>query len=276
MFSNLIESGSHAADLKRRGRFFVATTLFYALLLAATGVGSIYAYQVRLDERAEYEVFSLMRFPPAEARAEPERREGPRPAASTARANQIATRTGISVQTPYHADRIASIHTRETRPNQAVVIAPFDSEALVSGGPAGPYAPGVAGTPRNSGENVGPAVIDSGEAPQPTPRPAPAPTPRRPEGPVRLPSSVISSRVVEKPAPPYPPLARAAGIQGVVAVQILVDEQGRVVSAKATSGNPLLQSAAVQAAYRARFTPTLLSGQPVKVTGSITYNFVMR
>jgi protein TonB len=59
-------------------------------------------------------------------------------------------------------------------------------------------------------------------------------------------------------------------------VQILVDEQGRVVSAKATSGNPLLQAAAVQAAYRARFTPTLLSGQPVKVTGSITYNFVLR
>src|SRR3954468_17226086 len=43
MFSNLIESGSHTADLKRKGRFLLGTTLFYALLLAATGVGSIYA-----------------------------------------------------------------------------------------------------------------------------------------------------------------------------------------------------------------------------------------
>jgi protein TonB len=59
-------------------------------------------------------------------------------------------------------------------------------------------------------------------------------------------------------------------------VQILIDEQGRVISAKATSGNPLLQGAAVQAAYRALFTPTILSGKPVKVTGSITYNFVLR
>ncbi len=74
----------------------------------------------------------------------------------------------------------------------------------------------------------------------------------------------------------YPQIAKAAGVQGVVSVQILVDEGGRVVSAKAASGHPLLQAAAVQAAYKARFTPTLLSGKPVKVTGSITYNFLLR
>ena len=44
MFSNLIESGSHAADLRRKGRFFLGTVVFYGLLLVATGVGSIYAY----------------------------------------------------------------------------------------------------------------------------------------------------------------------------------------------------------------------------------------
>jgi protein TonB len=55
----------------------------------------------------------------------------------------------------------------------------------------------------------------------------------------------------------------------------LIDEQGHVVSAKAASGPPLLLSAAVQAAYKATFTPTLLSGRPVKVTGVITYNFVL-
>jgi protein TonB len=47
-----------------------------------------------------------------------------------------------------------------------------------------------------------------------------------------------------------------------------------VASARAITGHPLLQQAAVQAAYGARFSPTLLSGQPVKVTGVITYNFV--
>ena len=58
-------------------------------------------------------------------------------------------------------------------------------------------------------------------------------------------------------------------------MQIVIDEQGRVVSAKAASGPPLLLQAAVLAAYKARFTPTVLGGQPVKVTGSITYNFVL-
>jgi hypothetical protein len=35
-----------------------------------------------------------------------------------------------------------------------------------------------------------------------------------------------------------------------------------------------LQAVAVAAARQARFSPTKLSGQPVKVTGVIQYNFV--
>jgi protein TonB len=55
---------------------------------------------------------------------------------------------------------------------------------------------------------------------------------------------------------------------------VLIDENGSVVSASAVSGHPLLRAAAVQAARGARFSPTKLSGQPVKVSGVITYNFV--
>lgn len=276
MFSNLIESGSHAADLRRKGRFFIGTTLFYALLLCATGVGSIYAYNVRLDERTDYEVLAVMRFPPAAASEEQPRRET-RPASSPARASQIATRTEISTQTPYHGDRIASATAREVGPKVAVALGRFDSDPKVTGGIVGPYVPGHA---NSRGGGAGPTVEDPAEGPPPTPTPrptpAPAPTPKPDTGPLRLPSSLITSKVIDKPAPPYPQVARAAGVQGVVAVQILVDEEGRVVSAKAASGNPLLHVAAVQAAYRARFTPTLLSGKPVKVTGSITYNFLLR
>jgi protein TonB len=58
-------------------------------------------------------------------------------------------------------------------------------------------------------------------------------------------------------------------------VQIIVDEEGYVISARAVSGHPLLQQAAVFAARQARFTPTLLEGRPVKVSGVITYNFVL-
>jgi protein TonB len=275
MFSNLIESGSHAADLKRRGRFFLATTAFYGLLLAVTGVGSIYAYNARLEYDPDYELVSLLRFPPAEARSAEPRREEPRAASSPARSNQIATRTEISMQTPYHSERIASANTPEVNPRLNVVIAAFNSNPEATGGPVGPHNDGsLYGSGNTPG---GPTVPETVEPPPPpaVPTPTPAPTPRQETGPVRLPSTLISSKAIDKPAPPYPPIAKAANIQGTVAVQIVIDEQGRVLSAKATSGHPLLLNAAVQAAYRARFTPTVLGGQPVKVTGSITYNFVL-
>jgi protein TonB len=60
---------------------------------------------------------------------------------------------------------------------------------------------------------------------------------------------------------------------GVVLVQVLIDEQGAVIEAKAASGPQHLQAAAVNAARLARFTPTLLMGEPVKVAGTLSYNF---
>jgi periplasmic protein TonB len=272
MFSNLIESGSHAADLKRRGRFFLATTAFYGLLLAVSGVGSIYAYNARLEYEPDYELVSLLRFPPAEARGAEPRREEPRAATSPARSNQIAMRTEISMQTPY-PERIASRGTPELRPGQAAVLGHMNFTPEATGGPVGPPSNGTLRGTGNDGE--GPVVTGTVEPPPPAAVPTPAPTPRQETGPVRLTSSLISSKSIDKPAPPYPAIAKAAGVQGTVAVQIVIDEQGRVISAKATSGHPLLLNAAVQAAHRARFTPTVLGGQPVKVTGSITYNFVL-
>jgi protein TonB len=64
-------------------------------------------------------------------------------------------------------------------------------------------------------------------------------------------------------------------IQGTVSVQVLIDEQGRVLSAKAVSGSPFLLIEAQKAAMQARFSPTRLGDQPVKVSGVITYNFVL-
>jgi protein TonB len=274
MFSNLIESGSHAADLKRKGRFFLASMAFYGLLLAVTGVGSIYAYNASLEYEPDYEFVSLLRFPPAPAQ-EQHRPEEQRAASAPARSDQMATRTEISVHTPYHGDRIASRETPEVNPRQNVVIADFNSNPAVPGGPVGPSN---FGAPHGTGHNAGPAVTETVEPPPPPPAappPTPQPTPRKPEGPVRLTSTIISSKAIEKPAPPYPPIAKSAGIQGTVAVQVVIDEQGRVISAKATSGHPLLMNAAVQAAYRARFTPTVLGDKAVKVTGSIAYNFLL-
>ncbi len=84
---------------------------------------------------------------------------------------------------------------------------------------------------------------------------------------------VLNGKAISLPQPPYPPVARAAKASGTVVVQVLIDENGNVVNAAAVSGHPLLRAASVAAARSAKFSPTKLSGQPVKVSGVVTYNF---
>src|SRR2546423_12896023 len=85
---------------------------------------------------------------------------------------------------------------------------------------------------------------------------------------------VLNGKAIVLPKPDYPADAKSAGAAGSVAVQVTIDEMGSVIEAKALSGHPLLQQSAVNAALQARFSPTSLMGEPVKVTGVIVYNFV--
>jgi TonB family protein len=86
---------------------------------------------------------------------------------------------------------------------------------------------------------------------------------------------VLNSRAISLPKPAYTSAALAARVDGSVAVQVLVDESGNVISASAASGDPLLRASAVAAAWKAKFKPLLMSGQPVKVPGLLTYDFVV-
>jgi Ca-activated chloride channel family protein len=84
---------------------------------------------------------------------------------------------------------------------------------------------------------------------------------------------VINGKAISLPKPAYPSTAKAARASGQVSVQVTIDESGNVISATPVSGHPSLQAAAAAAARQARFSPTMLSGQPVKVTGVVVYNF---
>jgi TonB family protein len=86
---------------------------------------------------------------------------------------------------------------------------------------------------------------------------------------------VLNGKAISLPKPLYPAQARAAHASGVVIVWVQIDETGKVVSASTVTGHILLRLAAIEAAKLARFTPTTLDGQPVKVSGLITYNFVL-
>lgn len=84
----------------------------------------------------------------------------------------------------------------------------------------------------------------------------------------------LNSGAVTLARPEYPRAARAVRASGKIEVQVLINELGYVVSAKAVSGHPLLHVAAVEAAKKSKFKMTLLSGIPVKVNGIIVYNFI--
>ena len=85
---------------------------------------------------------------------------------------------------------------------------------------------------------------------------------------------VLNGKAISMPAPEYPEIAKQAKASGSVTVVVMVDETGHVIEARAVSGHPLLQAAAVAAARKAIFAPTRLEGEPVKVGGEVVYNFV--
>jgi TonB family protein len=85
---------------------------------------------------------------------------------------------------------------------------------------------------------------------------------------------VLNSKATNLVKPVYPPAAKAVNAEGAVSVQVTIGENGDVISAAAVSGHPLLRDASVEAARASKFSPTLLSGTPVKVTGVVVYNFV--
>lgn len=97
-----------------------------------------------------------------------------------------------------------------------------------------------------------------------------------PTGNEKIEGGVLNGKALELPQPAYPAIARAAHASGTVSVQVLINEQGNVIAARAVDGHPLLQAVSVAAAREAKFSPTLLEGEPVKVTGIIQYNFVLR
>lgn len=118
------------------------------------------------------------------------------------------------------------------------------------------------GTAR-SNANLQTPVVQLDSEPPPAPRPILKP----------VSGGVLNGTALSLPSPGYPETARRLRVSGLVSVEVVVDETGKVISAVATSGPAALRDVAVQAALKARFSPTKLSGQPVKVSGLINYKF---
>lgn len=266
MFNNLIESSSHLRDFKRRGSFVLFTSATYALLFIVAGVISIYAYDARLeDQNTEFvTMLSPMELPAAPTRA----REAPAP-----RNNSNAPSHAVREVAMSRVDHPEVVPTAVSAvPNKNISVPPsgdftigdHDSDLIEPGGT------GHTGSGGNGNSNSGAASLVKIDTPPP-------PQPPIEKRVVRTISrGPITGLAIVLPKPAYPMLAKQARAHGSVNVQVLIDETGKVVSAKAVSGHPLLLQAAQQAAYGARFSPTTLGDQAVKVSGVITYNFMLQ
>jgi protein TonB len=101
--------------------------------------------------------------------------------------------------------------------------------------------------------------------------PPPPKTPQR----IKLGGNVQEAKIVARPNPAYPPLARQARIQGNVVLHAIIDKDGTVTQLEVVSGHPLLVQSALAAVRQWRYQPTLLNGEPVEVDTTITVNFVL-
>lgn len=255
MFENLVESSSHKDDLSRKGSFILVTTLVYGVLGLAFFVAGIYWYDAHLDTQA-LELTTLVAPVPVPQQAQPEKQDTAKP-------------TKAEQNVDIRKELIADVTRTELVPKEisakASNIPPVRQGVITRIGSADSNAAAPMPSGTGSGTVVTPTKVNIDEPPPP-----PAPTP--PRAPIS--GGVLNGKAISLPHPPYPPIAKQAHASGTVVVQVTIDENGNVISAHAVSGHPLLQAVAVAAARGAKFSPTKLSGQPVKVTGVITYNFV--
>jgi protein TonB len=257
MFENLVESGSHSKDVARKGSFILVTFAIYAVLLLAAFVAGIWYATANIDQQT-LELTALIAPVPVPQQqkveaAKPEKME-------------------ISKNVDVRKELIASVDRTDLVPKEisakASDVPPVRKGVvtMMGSGNSNAVAPMAPGAGTGQIISNAPAKVDIKDEPPPPP---PKPTPHAP-----ISGGVLNGKAVHLVQPAYPPIARSAHASGQVVVQVLIDENGNVVAAHATSGHPLLQAAAVGAARSSKFTPTKLSGQPVKVNGVIIYNFV--
>ena len=263
MFTNLIESSADKSAFKRRSSFFLATVTGYALFLFAAVIVGVLTYDAQVE--AQTTDMQLEMWIPPVNRVEPVRpRPAPRPASTDNRVSPRPTRPILyeSVNNPIKPPDIVSANPNPIPPAPpGAVEAPYVSDP--------PAAPSSSPCETCTGNNTPTTPVAENRTPPPVVDPPKPST-------LRVSPTIIRAKVVDLPKPAYPELAKRAGIQGPVNVQILIDETGKVISAQAVKGSAMLTKAAEDAARRARFTATKLGDQPVKVQGVITYNFVLQ
>lgn len=279
MFNNLIESTANAKENKKQTAYFGLTTAFYVAFCALLLVWSIFSFDVSaLNNDSDLTVETLVapaiieqpNVPPPPRETRQTKTDSPKNAAQNIDLLRNPVKNINNSTDPpkgINVEKVDFDETRENIPYTVAKVTKYTDGASEEANPRRTNAPGIPDSIAKQKQSF----EEDEKAPPPAVKQKPSPTPNKV---TTISKGVINSIAVNLPKPAYPPSARAVNASGAVQVQVTIDEHGKVISAVAASGHPLLKAAAVEAAKRAKFTPTILSDQAVKVTGVIVYNFV--
>jgi len=185
----------------------------------------------------------------------------PSPVSASAQSDLVTSKSSGGAVNDTKSSNSLGASMKQPENKAAASLPPSTSLGRLKVSSVQPLAPDFRGLPADTNKRI---VVTENDAP-PAPRPLLKP----------VSGGVLNGKALSLPTPVYPDVARRMRTEGVVQVEVVVDENGKVVSARALSGPGMLRDAAVKAASLAHFSPTKLSGMPVKVTGMINYNFTV-
>lgn len=150
------------------------------------------------------------------------------------------------------------------------MAAPLEAPSEITPEPIAAPVADVAGVEGGVVSGVVGSVPALVEAPPPPPPPAPVS-----HDPVRIGGQVSAPALIKRVEPVYPAIAQLAAIDGIVILDAIVDEHGRVQSLKVLRGHPLLAKAATEAVEQWQYEPLKLNGTPTsfELTVSLWFHF---
>jgi len=266
MLDQLVESKDNHVENNRRTKFVGFIAVIAALSLITAWTVSLFGKDFGMggDDLALTTLVAPVPVPDEEPPPKPEKQPEQKQPDVDVRKELIQN----MMQTPIKPPDVTSVtknQVKEMRLDRMTKLGSNDSD---TGAKVDPNAARVTDTGGTGGLSTGTGTAPTGGTDDEPPPPPKKVVPKTISG------GVLNGKATSLPKPAYPPAARAVRASGTVTVQVTISETGSVISASAVGGHPLLQAAAVSAARGAHFSPTLLSGQPVKVTGVITYNFI--
>lgn len=278
MLNQLIESKNNAPENVRKSRFVLTTFGLLASMLIAGWTYSLFAKNYSMNS-GEMNLSSLVAPVSVTEQAPPP----PEPVRKTEKIQQSDSNKVVLKEVYEDMSRTKEPPKNLTGEKEVINARQFDLKNVERGlenkigenvgrqTDSDGQNCGLCGNERQNKSNNGQKDEFENEEVKQKPKPTPKVEPTI----VRI-SEVINGKATNLVKPAYPSTARPLRIEGAVNVQVTIDERGNVISASAVSGHPMLRQSALQAARQSKFSPTILNGTAVKVTGIIVYNFKLQ